>query len=473
MELSTPPSILTRNGTGSCRRAGGWVGGCRPLSTMRMLLLPWLAFSFLLTGTATSFVGPTLLCHAFSASKADGPSRPRPSSSSPSRPVVGTDSDSTGGSSSSNNNHNHNNILILDHLNLNHERGRHGWVKAFYVDLLGCAWDPRKMDNVRAGRKTVWVNVGTQQFHLPEGGPDAQVLDGVITLEYPSLAPLLERLAGGETPPPDGKGDGTTTTDCGVSPPFFCPRDLEGSRFAVLRRDGGAGDCDGGKNVVLVTDPWGTLFRLVEAGDSLTGRDPRGTQPGGPSEGSAMTDLTIHVPVDANLAGIGRFYEDVLGGRVSRMETDHIQIATGPRQTLTFLRRRGTQVDSHVDLRDEEEGRDDDDDDGTPADRPAYRGNYGVHVSIYVTDLPSTYRRVASLGLTYVNPRFSRRAYSLEQAVDDCMFRCIDIVDPEHLEEGPILRLEHEIRSVVRRDGSKYKFCPFDAIPDGCVTLER
>ena len=32
------------------------------------------------------------------------------------------------------------------------------------------------------GKKTLWANVGMHQFHLPEGKPDAQVFDGVITL---------------------------------------------------------------------------------------------------------------------------------------------------------------------------------------------------------------------------------------------------------------------------------------------------
>ena len=47
--------------------------------------------------------------------------------------------------------------------------------------------------------------------------------------------------------------------------------------------------------------------------------------------------------------------------------------------------------------------------------------------------------------------------------------RLLDIVDPEDLGAGPILKLEHEVRSVVKRDGSKYKSCPFDEIPEGCV----
>ena len=66
---------------------------------------------------------------------------------------------------------NNNNILILDHLNINHEKGRHDLVKGFYVDLLQLSLDPRKIENVQKGSKTVWTNIGCQQFHLPEGKP--------------------------------------------------------------------------------------------------------------------------------------------------------------------------------------------------------------------------------------------------------------------------------------------------------------
>jgi len=45
------------------------------------------------------------------------------------------------------------NILILDHLNINHEKGRHDWLRAFYFDFLQCAVDPRKEENLDAGSK--------------------------------------------------------------------------------------------------------------------------------------------------------------------------------------------------------------------------------------------------------------------------------------------------------------------------------
>jgi len=48
------------------------------------------------------------------------------------------------------------------------------------------------------------------------------------------------------------------------------------------------------------------------------------------------------------------------------------------------------------------------------------------------------------------------------------MFRCLEIIDPEDPGAGPILKLEHEVRAVVQRDGSKYKSCPFDEVPAAC-----
>lgn len=334
--------------------------------------------------------------------------------------------------------------MILDHININHEKGRHDWVKSFYGEsFLGCAWDPRKAKNLETGRKTLWANVGAHQFHLSEGSPEAQVLNGLVTVVHPSLEVLRGRYE---------------AIRCD---PESC---LKNSLFGVTEEADGS---------LMVTDPWGSVFRIVEGKPLSKDRDDRGSQPGDPSEGWAIRDLTVHVPIDANLDGIGRFYRDILGGELVVNDDDDnsnmVKIRMGPLQTLTFVPKESTEVNAHVDLREIQ--------DETEPDELQQRGtsttlgNYGVHISLYVADLPSCYQRAYDLGLTYVNTRFSRRAYTLEQAVDDCMFRCLDIVDPEKVEDGPILRLEHEVRSVLKRDGSKYKSCPFEQIPEGCVTL--
>ena len=77
---------------------------------------------------------------------------------------------------------------------MNHEKGRHDLVKAFYFDVLGLTADPRKAENLELGRKGVWANAGITQFHLPEADA-AQVLDGSITLVYSDLAAAKQRCA--------------------------------------------------------------------------------------------------------------------------------------------------------------------------------------------------------------------------------------------------------------------------------------
>lgn len=45
------------------------------------------------------------------------------------------------------------------------------------------------------------------------------------------------------------------------------------------------------------------------------------------------------------------------------------------------------------------------------------------HISMYISDLPATFGRANDLGLVFVNPRFTRQAHTLEEAIDQCMFR--------------------------------------------------
>mgnify|MGYP007078091868 CR=1 FL=1 len=102
------------------------------------------------------------------------------------------------------------------------------------------------------------------------------------------------------------------------------------------------------------------------------------------------------------------------------------------------------------------------DDEGRPL-------NKGIHISLYLQDMRTAYRRADELGLTYVNHRFKRRAYSEEEAVKQCMFRMLDAVDPEDIDAGPILRLEHEVLSTTHADGRKYKSCQLDVVAAPCA----
>jgi len=322
------------------------------------------------------------------------------------------------------------NVLILDHLNINHEKGRHDWLCAFYVDILGCTLDPRKLENLDAGKGTLWANAGIHQFHLPEGKPSPQVFDGVITMAYGSLAALRKRLK---------------------DPPAV----LAHSKFDVLDSV-----VSGASDTISMVDPWGTRFDAVQLEEPS---DPRGSQPGAErSEARAIVDLTVHVRHDAALHGIARFYEHVLGmPALSCDEGRRLVLGAGgkrtngsPRQTLTFLCTDRNDV-SH---------------DEVTADADGMPINNGAHISLYLHDLAGAYRRANALGLCYVNHRFKRRAFNEEEALDQCMFRVLDVVDPRDPAAGPILRLEHEVRSATKADGSKYKSCPLDGVDVSSAT---
>mmetsp|Transcript_28068 Transcript_28068/g.86841 ORF Transcript_28068/g.86841 Transcript_28068/m.86841 type:complete len:371 (+) Transcript_28068:151-1263(+) len=301
-------------------------------------------------------------------------------------------------------------VLIVDHVNLNHEKGRHDLLKAFYFDLLGLTADPRKAENIGKGKKTLWANAGIAQLHLPEGAPNAQPLDGRLTLAYASLDRFdAARLEAAEAA-------------------------LAGTKFQIRRSPDGFD----------VVCPWGTPVSLKEDPEAA---DPRGAQPGDAGDALHIVDIALHVDRKADLAGVKRFYTKVMGvpaADATLIAGELLVLKIGPAQTLTFLKKPMGKA-AHADLGE--------DDDGLPT-------NGGIHISMYVDDLGACYDAADALGLAFVNYRFKRRAHTKEEALDQCMFRVVDVVDPDAPEVGPIVQVEHEIRSTKKVDGSKYKSCP-------------
>lgn len=302
------------------------------------------------------------------------------------------------------------------------------------------------------------------------------MFDGEITLVYESLEELTTRyneFTNGE----DGGGGGMGKK---LSV-------LKGSKFHVDNmEDNGTTEM----NRMRVIDPWGNKFKIISSSDPLSDRAAHlGSQPQieghSASEGLAMKDLTVYVPHGTNLEGIGRFYEYVLGAPTMESSTDFISIGMSSiigsgQQTLTFQYHPDgpeTQV-QHYDFS-YDEGKEDNGDSSistTSIDIESYPSNHGPHISLYITNLRHAYQRASKLGVLYVNPRFKRRAYTEEEAVDQCMFRIINIVDPldylddedhsdKDREREVILRLEHEVRAVKTREGKKYKSCPLLEIP--------
>jgi catechol 2,3-dioxygenase-like lactoylglutathione lyase family enzyme len=136
----------------------------------------------------------------------------------------------------------------------------------FYVMGLGLTRDPY----LRVGIDNAWINVGTNQFHLPTGA--AQVLRGCVGLVVPQLERVAASLAAVE--------------------PL-----LEGTLFAVERHDA----------QIDVRCPWGNRIRVHAPDPARFGRLQLG-----------MPYVELDTP-PGTAAGIARFYAEVLGapGRVT------------------------------------------------------------------------------------------------------------------------------------------------------------
>ena len=312
-------------------------------------------------------------------------------------------------------------VTLMDHLNINHEGARQDVLCAFYFDCLGLVADPRKAENLDVGVGTVWANGGSTQFHFSKGDT-AQVFDGVIEMAYrdeKSFEAVEQAL---------------------LNPPEVLKED--GSKFSVKKGEDGS---------ITVTDYHGTTYSLcVDAeAEDVRGSQPGETRPHTPC--AAIKSLEVNVPPEASLEGIGRFYSEVLGAPVIESTPSSVAISMGPKQTLRYKHSTTPVPHScpHDDVRDCEGG----------------IANYGAHISLYLHDFKGAYERSQALGVGFVNHRFKRRAYCLEEAMDQCMFRTLDIVDPAHPDKGVILQLEHEVRSMTQANGEKYKSFPLEAIP--------
>lgn len=156
----------------------------------------------------------------------------------------------------------------------------------FYVTALGLTRDPYLVTGV----DNAWINVGTCQFHLPQG--PAQVLRGRIGLVMPDLDALAGRLE------------------------RIAPR-LADTRFAYARA--GAS--------IDITCPWGNRLRVHAPDAARFGRIILG-----------MPYVEFDVS-PGSAAGIARFYREVLAATVSSgadAEGAFARIATGLNGSLVY-----------------------------------------------------------------------------------------------------------------------------------------
>ena len=138
---------------------------------------------------------------------------------------------------------------------------------------------------------------------MSEGTPDAQVFDGSIALAYEDLNVLIKS---------------------------YWDFLHEAERFAPLKDTKYHESLANGK--MLVTKPWGNKFVLLLSNHPEESRaENLGAQPlikgHALSGGLKLENITIYVRHGANFAGIGRFYEYVLGALVAHNSTTESSVS--------------------------------------------------------------------------------------------------------------------------------------------------
>ncbi len=176
------------------------------------------------------------------------------------------------------------NILSLEHLNLTVPD--QPLAALFYVSGLGFTRDPY-VDFGVFNFNNMWVNVGDQQFHLPQG--NAQRFRGTIGLVVPDLEQLRWRL--------DQVG-----------------RSLKDTQFGWEVYD----------DYIGVTCPWGNRIRCHAANEKM-------------SLGIGYLDMDVPA---GTAAPIARFYRDVFATPAS--ETNGVaEVQMGTNQILRFVEKDG------------------------------------------------------------------------------------------------------------------------------------
>lgn len=181
------------------------------------------------------------------------------------------------------------NLLALEHVNVTVPDQE--VAALFYVTGLGFTRDPY----VDFGTANMWINVGSQQFHLPK--QKAQVLRGKVGLVVPSLAELQARLQRLDK--------------------YFSDR-LEGTCYRwQLSNDGTRID---------IVCPWGNQLQVHGASAAY----------GGLTLGMPYVEIDV---APGGATGIARFYNEIIGAPAQALEDEqgkYAKVRAGRAQTLCF-----------------------------------------------------------------------------------------------------------------------------------------
>lgn len=245
------------------------------------------------------------------------------------------------------------NIVELGHVNVTVPDQRLATI--FYISGLGLTRDPYLL----TGLSNMWVNVGRAQFHLPARAP--QVLRGTTGLVLPDLAALLRRLRNVQ-------------------------KDLEGTKFSFHETNDG----------VETTCPWGNRIRCHAPDAARFGAITLG-----------MPYVEFDIPAGTPLAGIARFYREILSGVAGVAEDArgaYAWVILGDGNKANFRE--------------------------TKAPMPPYDGH---HIQVTFADFSGPHKKLLERGL-------------ITEESDQHQYRFTDIVD---VDSGKLLfQIEHEVRSM-------------------------
>jgi hypothetical protein len=181
------------------------------------------------------------------------------------------------------------NVVALEHVNVTVPDQE--LAALFYITGLGFTRDPY----IDFGTANMWVNVGSQQFHLPKS--NAQVLRGTIGVVVPDIEALKKRL-------------GKLQQRYGSQ--------LEGTAFSCSENADGT---------VSITCPWGNRFRAQGASEAF----------GGLALGVPYVAFDV---ANGTAEGIARFYREVMGAPAQVTEVDGApcaEVRVGRAQCLRFV----------------------------------------------------------------------------------------------------------------------------------------
>jgi hypothetical protein len=332
-------------------------------------------------------------------------------------------------------------LVLLEHVNLNVPT--QNLILPFYFQVLGCGMDPRKVENINlnpeAPKNTLWANAGATQFHLPHGDV-AQCIPGQIGLRYDSLNALKRRIQ--QYPNAYKSSQVLENGNCirlvdHYDNIFYCrtgsskvPNEWK-QPILLSRQDT---DNDGNNAVPAWKKEAISLYGRDDDDDDAT-KDCRG-----------IDYIEFKCPM-GTAEKIALFYESVFDATTFCMETT---------TTTTTATTETDDYDKKVIVaiiaigRIDAQGRADQTllfrETSDPI--PKYDGH---HIAIYVgtseADFECAFRNAQLANLLWVNPRFSDKAQTVQQAVQQWkQFRFKNIID---MDTGhTIMELEHEMRCI-------------------------